>query len=151
MSLYCLKHKRWAYRNHPCPINSLIPLKKECRGIADRLYSLGLDIMSAAYFTYTRENSIYEHSIIIDIEFQREYQYPITILGDLPTGWKFYTETVTEDHIPLLVLGYSETFVWSGVQTVDERVMQIIKDFEAHLDTSYDPKAVKAILMLMDS
>lgn len=110
------------------------------------MHSLGIELLSAAYFTYPVENSIYEHTIIIDIELKRDY--PTLLLGELLKGWKWYTQTVTDDHWPLLVLGYSETFVWSVVLTVEDRVQQIIKAFEDYLGTR-DPKAVRAILMLM--
>lgn len=148
MSLYCLKHKKFAYRNHPCPINSLIPLKKECRGIADRLYALEIEPLSAAHFVYPVQDSIYEHTIIIDIELKRTY--PETLLPALPKNWKWYTQTVTGDQLNLSVLGYSEQFVWVGFQTVEERIKQITKEFINYLDT-HDLEAFKAILTLMDS
>ena len=84
----------------------------------------------------------------MDIELKR--QISTMLLGDLPKGWLWYTQTVTGDQLNLSVLGYSETFVWSGVLTVKKRIKQITEDFINYLDTR-DPEAFKAILTLMDS
>lgn len=119
------------------------------RGVADKLYNLlGNEMLSASCFVYPVDGSIYDHTIIIDIEFRR--QISTMILGDFSIGWKWHTQTVTDDHLPLMALGYSEPYVWSGVLTVEDRVQQIIKEFQAHLDTR-DIEAVRAILTLMDS
>ena len=148
MPLYCPKCKKWAYRNHKCSILSLIPITRGMRGVADKLYSLlGNELLSASCFVYPVDGSIYEHTIIIDLEFRR--QISTMLLGDFPTGWVWYTQTVTDDHLPLMVLGYSETYVWSGVFTIEDRVQQIIKEFEAHLDTR-DIEAVRAIMLLSE-
>lgn len=148
--LYCLKHKVFAYRNHPCPVLSLVPITKECRRIADILYNLGIEPLSVSHFTSPVTDSAYEHYIHICIELRKGY--PINILGDLPTSWKFYTETISSDHTPLslLVLGYSETFVWNGFLTVQDRIQEIIKQFEDYL-TTFDPDAVRSVITLMYS
>lgn len=143
--LYCLKCHKWAYKNHHCPINSLISLKKECRGIADRLFLLGFDVMSAGCFTHPVQDSIYEHRITIDIEFRR--QYLTSILGDLPAGWKWWTETITADRTPLSVLAYSEVYVWLGFETIADRITQIVTGFEEYLDR-IDNEAFGAIMLL---
>lgn len=122
--------------------------KKECRGIPDRLYALGIEPLSVAHFTSPVTDSVYKHYISLCIELRKGY--PVSILGDLYTGWKFYTETITDDKLPLLVLGYTETFVYEGGQSVEERVIEIIKQFENYLGT-FEPQSVRAILMLMDS
>ncbi len=148
MDLYCPKCRVYAYRNkHKCPINSLIPVKKECRGIADRLHNLSFELMSAGCFTHPVADSLYEHRITIDIEFKR--QYLISILGDLPAGWKWYTETVTPDHTPLSVIVYSEVYVWLGFETVNQRIKQIVTAFEEYLDRIYKT-AFGAIMLLAD-
>ena len=146
--LYCLKCGVWAYKNHKCNIMSLIPITRDMCGIADRLHSLGLELMSAGCFTHPVKDSFYEHKIIIDIEFKR--QYPTTILGGLPTGWVWYTQTVSSDHLSLMALSYSETYVWLG-ETVEERIKQITEEFETYLDTMIDKDGFKAVLTLMDS
>jgi hypothetical protein len=147
MSLYCLKHKVFAYKNHKCSPLSLISITHECRGIANKLYDLGVEPLSVAHFTHPSTDSMYEHYINVCIELRKGY--PKNILGDLYTGWHFYTETVSSDHIPLplLVLSYSETFVWLSYETVEERVLQIIKDFVLYLE-SRDPEATRALLKL---
>lgn len=146
--LYCMKCRKYAYKTHPCPINSLIPLKKECRGIADKMHSLGLELLSAAWFVCPVQDSTYEHTIIIDIELQRTS--PETLLPTLPKNWKWYTQTVTGEHLHLSVLGYSEQFVFLGVETIKERIKQIIDKFISYLDTR-DPESFRAILTLMYS
>lgn len=146
--LYCLKCGKWAYKNHPCPINSLVPLKKEYRRIADKMYSLGIEILSASWFVSPVTGSLYEYYMHICIELRKDY--PINILGDLYTGWKWYTKTITDDRLPLQVIGYSETFVFDGVLTVECRVQEIIKEFENYLGTRY-PLPTKSILTLMYS
>lgn len=118
------------------------------RGVADKLHSLRFELLSAASFKYPVQGSAYEHTIIIDIELKRTY--PETLLPTLQDGWKWYTQTVTDDHLPLSALGYSEQFVWVGFESVEERVEQITAEFIAYLDTR-DPEAFKAILTLMDS
>lgn len=147
MSLYCPKCGVWAYKNHKCNIFSLIPATRDARPLADKLYSLGFDLLSAACFTHPVEGSIYEHSIIVDIEFNR--QYIPTILGDLPAGWRYYLETVSEDHWPISALAYGETYVWLGFETVEERIKQIVTGFVEYLDTR-DKVALGAIMMLSD-
>lgn len=147
MSLYCLACRVFAYKNHKCDIRTVIPIKCEMRGIADRLYALELDPMSAAWFTHPIQDSLYEHGITIDIDFK--YQFAPVILGDLPTGWAMYTETVTPDHLPVMVLIYSERYVWLGFETVEQRVQEIIKEFEEYLDTR-DKDALIALRLLTE-
>lgn len=86
---------------------------------------LGNELLSASCFVYPLDGSIYEHTIIIDLKFR--CQISTLLLGDLPTGWKWYTQTATDDHLLLLVLGYSVTYVWSEVLTAEDRIQQIIK------------------------
>jgi hypothetical protein len=46
------------------------------------MHSLGLELLSAAWFVYPVQDSTYEHTIIIDIELQRTS--PETLLPTLP-------------------------------------------------------------------
>lgn len=73
-----------------------------------------------------------------------------TLLPELPKGWKWYTQTVTDDHLPLSVLGYSEQFVWLGFQSIEQRVQEITAEFLAYLDT-LDKPVLAAVMLLMDS
>ncbi len=145
--LRCLKHKVFAYKNHKCSPLSLVPVTHECRTIADMLWDLNVEPLCVAHFTSPVTGSAYEHYISFCIELRKGY--PINILGDLPAVWKIYTETITDDHTPLLVIGYIETFVFDDVKTVDDRIREITKEFEDYLSTR-DIQATKSILMLMD-
>ena len=127
-------------------LEDLVPITKEMRGIADKMHFLGLDLLSACCFVYPVQESIYEHTIIVDIELK--HQYPTMIL-DLPSGWKWYTQTATPDHWPLCAISYSETYVWLGFQSVEDRVQEIITGFEDYLSTK-DKTALGAIMLLSD-
>lgn len=145
MSLYCPKCGVWAYRNHKCDIMSLIPIKAQMRGIVDRLYYLGFDMLSASCFSHPVDGSLYGYSIVMDVVFKKEFS--TFLLGDLPVGWVWYTETITDDHMPLMALGYSEIYMWLGVETVEQRIKQITEEFESFLDTR-DKLALEAIRLL---
>jgi len=144
--LRCLKCKKYAYKTHKCSVLSLVPVTHECRIIADMLFDLGVEPLSAAHFVTPVTDSVYKYYIHICIELRRDY--PTNILGDLPTGWIHYTQTVSEDHIPLQVIGYSETFAFDGVLTVEGRVQEIVSTFEDYLGT-FDPQSFKSVLTLM--
>jgi hypothetical protein len=125
---------------------SLIPLTKEMRPVADRLYELGFEVMSASCFTYPEQQSIYEHRISLRVEFKN--QYPIkTILGDLATGWKYYTQIVGTDW-PISILGYCKVYVLTEYETVEERIKLIVAELAAYLDTR-DKVALRSIMMLI--
>jgi hypothetical protein len=145
--LYCLKHKKQAYKTHKCDIMSLITITKECKGIADGLYDLlGIGPLSVAHFVTPVAESLYKYYINVYLDLPRDY--PINVLGDLPVGWVIHTETVSDDRLPILVIGYNETFIYEGVKTAEDRTKDIIKQFENHLDTAYDPQAIQAVLKL---
>lgn len=147
MGLYCLKCKRFAYRNHnsDCTIRDVIPITKDMRGIADRLHRLSFEMLSARCFKHPVTESLYEHTIIVDIEFRHEYS--TTILWDMPKGWKWFTE-VAGIGWPMMALSYSETFICLGFLSVEERIKEITDEFEAYLDT-LDNDALRAIRLLM--
>lgn len=110
--------------------------------------ALGIELLSSACFVYPVQNSIYEHTIIIDMELKRIYRK--TLLPELPKGWKWYTQTVTDDHLSLFVLGYSEQFVWLGFQSIKQRVQEITAEFLAYLDNR-NKTVLAAVMLLMDS
>jgi ATP adenylyltransferase/5',5'''-P-1,P-4-tetraphosphate phosphorylase II len=114
------------------------------RGIADRLHSLGFELLSASCFKYPVKESLYEHTIIIDIEFRS--QFSTIILGDLSTGWKWYTE-VAGVGWPMMALSYSERFLWLGFISVEQRIKEITDEFETYLDTR-DKEALGALRLL---
>jgi len=152
MSLYCPIHRVFAYKNHQCDAIKLITIKKECKGIVDRLYDLigtGVGPLSAAHFVTPVAEVLNEFYINVYIDFDKNY--PIKILGEFPTGWVINTETVSDDHLPILVVSYNETFYYKGDKTVNTRVLEIIREFENHLDTHYDAQGIKSVLTLMYS
>ncbi|NMM62286.1 hypothetical protein HBE96_06215 [Clostridium sp. P21] len=127
----------------------LTTIKKECKGIADGLYDLvGIGPLSTAHFVTPVAESQIEYYINVYLDLPRDY--PIKVLGDLPIGWVIHTETVSEDHLPILVIGYNETFVYTGGLTADDRAKEIIKQFENYI-RSKDAQAVKSVLTLMYS
>lgn len=128
--LYCCSCGVYAYRNHKCSIVSLIPLSRECRGIADKTYALGLELLSAGCFVAPVRDSLYEHHITIDLEFRHDLP-PIL---DLPPKWTHFTEIVGTD-FQISAIGYSETFVWIGIKSPQERAQQIANDFSVYLST----------------
>ncbi len=149
MSLYCPIHRVFASKRHRCDARKLITITKECKGIVDRLFDLvGISVgpLSAAHFITPVVEASNEYYINVYIDLNKDF--PIKLLGDFPIGWVTHTETVSEDHLPILVIAYNETFHYVGVKTADVRVREIIKQFETHLDTHYDPQSIKAVLKL---
>lgn len=148
--LYCLACGKYAYRNrHKCDILSLVPVTRRCRNLADKLFELGIEPLSVAHFTQLAVGSDYKY--IINVLIELRHSYPVDILGDsLPIKWRWYSETSSDDRTPLLIpiLAYYETYCYDGVKSVDDRVQEIIKQFENHLDTAYDPQSIKAVLKL---
>lgn len=127
----------------------LITIKKECKGIADGLYDLvGIGPLSVAHFVTAVAGATNKYYINIYLDLPRDY--PIDVLGDMPIGWVIHTETISEDHLPILVIGYNETFVYTGRLTAADRAKEIIKEFEEYI-RSKDPLAIKSILTLMYS
>jgi hypothetical protein len=63
--LYCLKHKVYAYRNHKCSPLTLVPVKRQCRYIADKLYGMGIQPLSVAHFTHPVVGSENKHTSTI--------------------------------------------------------------------------------------
>jgi hypothetical protein len=116
--------------------------------VADRLYELGFKVMSASCFSNPVQDSIYEYRITLEVEFKIRYWE--SILGELPKGWKYYTETSSLDCFPISILAYCEVYIWLGFETVEERVKQIIDELVSYLDTR-DKVALGAIMLLSDS
>jgi hypothetical protein len=117
------------------------------RPVVDGLYDLGFELLSASCFTYPVKQSVYEHRITLEVEFRK--QYPMLALGEIPVGWKYYTETGTDDHWPLSILAYIETYMRPVYETVEERINQIVTEFADYLGTR-DKVALQSIMMLMD-
>lgn len=145
--LFCLRCGVYAYRNHnpKCSVMSLVPVTPVCKSIALKLYHLGLEPLSAGCFTTPIPESLYEHRITFDIEFRHE----IPPVLALPNGWNHYTEIVGTD-FQISAIGYSETFVFLGTETVSERCHQIANDFTIYL-SSLDSDALEAIRTLYNT
>lgn len=143
--LYCLTCKKQAYKNHKCDIMSLVAITKDCKGIADRLYELDIEIISASCFVYKATATT--STIIIDINLKKDSL--IGLLGDLPKGWETYTEIVSADHLklPIIILGYTETVENTRV---DAQIKQITRGFEEFLQ-GFDPQSIKSVATLMYS
>lgn len=148
MSLYCPIHKVFVNKRHRCDARKLITITKECKGIADSMYDLMDDIgpLSVAHFITPVTGAIDEYYITMHIDLPRDF--PVKLLGDLPVGWVIHTETVSSDHTKLLVIGYSETFLFSGVCSPEDRTKEIIRQFEDYI-RSKDKQAIKSVLTLM--
>jgi len=149
--LYCLKCRKYAYRNHKCDILSLVPVTRRCRNLADTLYSMGIEPLSVGHFTYPVVGSKNKYIINICIELQP--RYTINVLENLPIKWRIYTETFSNDHTPLAVpiLAYYETYNYDGIKTVDDRVQEVIDAFVQFLNANYDAQAIKAVITFMYS
>lgn len=150
MSLYCPIHRVFASKRHRCDALKLITITKECKGIADGLYDLmdGVGPLSVAHFITPVIGVLNKFYINLYIDLPRDF--PIKLLGDFPLGWMVHRETVSDDHLPILVIAYSETFVYSRDKTVNQRTKEIILQFEDYIKEK-DPLAIKSILTLMYS
>ncbi|WP_210166151.1 hypothetical protein [Desulfitobacterium hafniense] len=121
---------------------SLVAITKDCKGIADGLYDLGIEIISASSFTYRAGST--NSTISIDINLKKDSL--IGLLGDFPAGWEIYTEMVSADRLrlPIVILGYSETVENT---MVDARIVQVTGEFERFLQ-GFDPQAIKSVATL---
>jgi hypothetical protein len=108
---------------------------------------LGLELMSAVSYVENVDTS-FLHKLELELEFR--YEYNEAILQAMPDGWNWYKFSVKDGEVWLSGLRYTENYLWTGAETVTDRVNLIIKKFERYL--SYrDPQAVKSILTLMYS
>lgn len=88
------------------------------------------------------------HKIELEIEFRTEYNE--FILQAMPDGWTCYKFDVRDGKVWLSGLRYTEDYLWTGAETVTDRLNHIIKEFENYLGTR-DTQSTKSILMLMGS
>lgn len=148
MSLYCLKCGAMVNKKHNPDCLEIISVKRECKGIVDRLYSLGLRPTRAHWYN-NLVNDTLEHKLQIYIEIKN--QFPYEVLGDIPAGWVWYTHTVTpDDDSPITILAYVETYVWWGSESITQRIKRILKDLEEHLDT-IDKEGFQAVITFVCS
>lgn len=148
--LYCLACRKYHYRNnHKCDVLSLVPVTRQCRNLADKLYELNIEPLSVGHFTQLAVGSDSKYIINICIELQQRYS--IDILRNLPIKWRIYTKTCSSDRTQLVIpiLAYYETYYYDGVKTVDERTQEIIDEFIEYLDDNYDADGINSVLTLM--
>lgn len=148
IALYCMDCREWVYDrdNHDCPIEHWVVTDRNMVGIASKLYDMGIVPMTALWTTTemsTRKD--YEYLLSVKIDIGRRINE--AVLGELPSGWKYYWSTVTPDRSELHMLAYTERWYNLGFESVAERIEEIIKEFEGYLETR-DCEAVKALLLL---
>lgn len=143
-----MKCREWVFDrdSHKCPIEHWVVADEIMIGIADKLYELGIEPMTAIW-TATEVEPDYQYLLTFKIDIARRISE--AVLGELP-GWQYYWETITPDKTELHMLAYTERWYYFGFETVDERVDEIIKGFESFLDTR-DASATKALLLLTSS
>ncbi|NMM62742.1 hypothetical protein HBE96_08540 [Clostridium sp. P21] len=117
------------------------------RFIVDTMNDLGLELMSAVSYVENIDRS-FSHKLELELEFR--YEYNEAILQAMPDGWNWYKFSVKDGKVWLSGLRYIEEYVWTGAETVTDRLNHIIKEFENYLGTR-DTQATKSILMLMGS
>lgn len=149
--LYCLRCRKYAYRNHKCDMLSLVPVTRKCRTLADKLYELCIEPLGVAHFTQKVVGS--DNKYIINVFVELRHSYQVGILVNLPIKWRIYTETFSSDRIPLVVpvLAYYETYCYDGVKSADDRVQEVIDEFVQYLDDNFDAQGIKSVLTLMYS
>lgn len=148
--LYCMECKEFVpvWDEHPCPSNYYAAVDKEMTGIVDRLYRMGIKPMIAVCSAIELgDTKDFEYMLTLKIDIGRRISE--ALLGKLPEGWKYIWETVSADRTPLHMIAYVERWYNMGFETLEERVDELIKEFEEFLDTK-DCEAIKAMLLLME-
>ncbi len=148
INMYCMECKDWIddWGEHRCPSGFWVVTDKEMVGIASKLYAMGVTPLSTIWTaTEMSARDDYEYLLSVKIDIGRRINE--AILGELPNGWKYFFETVTPDRSELHMLAYTERWYNFGFESADERIEEIIKEFERYLETR-DCEAVKALLLL---
>ena len=148
LRLYCMDCKKWVYDrdSHECPIEHWVVTDENMFGIADRLYDMGIVPMTAVWTATELSTRVdYEYLLTLKIDIGRRINE--AVLGELPKGWQYFWETVTPDKSELHMLAYTERWFNVGFESVNERIEEIIKEFEEYLETR-DADAVKSLLLL---
>jgi hypothetical protein len=150
LSAYCMDCKEWVYdRNtHKCPKKYWVVADKEMVGIADRLFAMGITPM-VALWTAVELGELKDYEYLLSLRIDIGERISEAILGELPKGWQYFWETVTPDKSELHMLALSERWFNFGFdgESVDDRIEELIREFEQYLDTR-DSEAVKALLLL---
>jgi hypothetical protein len=146
---YCMECKEWIEDSdtHKCSKDSWVLADKEMVGIADRLYSMGI-VPTTAMWVATELGTAKDHEYFLTLEINLRRRINESVLDKLPEGWKFHWETVTPDQSPVKMLAYTGRWINVGLKSLDERIAELIQEFEEFLD-SKDSEAIKAVLLLM--
>lgn len=151
MGLYCMKCREWLYdsSNHECADKILAVVDPDLRGIANRLYDMGIEPLTAmtSIMEVDKDSLLYKVNIMIDLGRRISEQ----VLGELPAGWTYLWETVSADHSEIYLINFFDYWRWIGFEpddTVEGFVGERIKEFERFLE-SKDCQAVRAIMTLL--
>lgn len=150
LSAYCMDCMQWVYDrdSHECPTEHWVVADKEMVGIADRLFAMGITPM-VTLWTAVKLGEVEDYEYLLTLRIDLEGRISEAILGELPSGWRYHWETITPDRSELHMLAFTEhwyNFGFDG-ESVDDRIEELIKEFEEYLDTR-DSEAVKALLLL---
>jgi hypothetical protein len=150
--LYCMECREFVpvRDEHECPSEYFAAVDREMAGIVDRLYRMGITPMIAVWSAIELGNvKDFEYLLTVKVDIGRRICE--AVLGELPAGWLYHWETVTPDRSELHMIAYVEhwyNFGFDG-ESVENRINELIKQFENYLDTR-DCEAVKALLLLLE-
>lgn len=150
--LYCMECREFVpvRDEHECPSEYFAAVDREMAGIVDRLYRMGITPMIAVWSAIELGNvKDFEYLLTVKVDIGRRIRE--AVLGELPAGWLYHWETVTPDRSELHMIAYVEhwyNFGFDG-ESVENRINELIKQFENYLDTR-DCEAVKALLLLLE-
>lgn len=142
---YCLKCRKIATKRHKCNPLTYVSITRNMLSIVVTIDYLGFKVYSAVSYVENIDKS-FLHKIEIEIEFRTEYNE--SILQAMPDGWNWYKFDVRDGAVWLSGLRYTEDYLWTGAETVTDRLNHIIAEFEDYLSTR-DSESTRAILRLM--
>jgi len=150
--LYCMECKKFVpvRDEHDCPSEYFAAVDREMVGIVDRLYKMDITPMIAVWSAIDMGDVMdFEYLLTVKVDIGRRICE--AVLGELPAGWKYHWETVTPDKTELHMIACVEHWYNFGFEgeSAENRVNELIKQFENYLDTR-DSEAVKALLLLLE-
>lgn len=142
---YCLKCHKIATKRHKCNPLTYACVTRNMLNCIEMVHNLGLEPMTAVSYVENINRS-FLHKIELEIEFRTEHNE--SILQDMPYSWTWYKFDVRDGKVWLSGLRYTEDYLWTGAETVTDRLNHIIAEFEDYLSTR-DLESTRAILRLM--
>lgn len=126
---------------HECQIKRQTLADSILFGIVDRLFNLGLEPVMAIYSfnSVGTVSDMYHPSIVIQLSKHLKYK----ILGELPACWKYCWNDGK-----VFSLDYNDSQSYTDAEESEEHIKEVVKDFEAFLDTR-DVESTKALMLLM--